>query len=63
MTICLIGSSLLFSCKAIGPHNPYIDSKEKPSTTIKKSNEEGQKKAKRLSKRQLRKTKRMLYSY
>jgi membrane-bound lytic murein transglycosylase len=50
---------LLSSCKT-GPSNPYIDSKEKPSTMIQKGNQRQQNKAKKLSKRQLKRTKRNL---
>jgi hypothetical protein len=53
---------MFYSCRT-GPHNPYIDSKEKPSGTILKGNQRVQQKAKKLNKRQLRKTKRRLYSY
>ena len=60
--IFLVSVLMFYSCRT-GPHNPYIDSKEKPSGTILKGNQRVQQKAKKLNTRQLRKTKRRLYSY
>lgn len=61
-SVFLVSVLMFFSCRT-GPHNPYIDSKEKPSGMILKGNQRVQQKAKKLNKRQLRKTKRRLYSY
>jgi len=54
---------MIVSCATTGPYNPYLDLKEKPSTTIQKGNQRNEKRAKRLGKRKARRSKKALYSY